>query len=73
MCTLLQFAGANVKVSRTDFESVALTYPCSVESHMRVWKRGRDTMAHSSDLLDVRIKIKGKKGKERVNSNAFYK
>ena len=73
VCTLLQSAGANMKVSRTDFESVALTYACSVKSIMRVWKRGRDTMARSSDLLDVRSTIKGKKGKERIDSCAVIK
>ena len=73
MCTLLQSAGANMKVSRTDFESVALTYACSVKSMMRVWKRGRDTMAHSSDLLDVRSKIKIKKGKKMIDSYAVHK
>ena len=73
MCTILQCAGANMKVSRTDIESVALTYACSKTSIMRAWKRGRDTMARSSDRLDVRSKIKDKKGKERINSYAVHK
>ena len=72
MCTLLQPTGANMKISRTDFESVALTCACSVKSIMTVWKRGRDTMSHSSDLLDVRSKFMCKKGKERIDSYAVH-
>lgn len=73
MCTLLQCAGGSAKVSRADIESVALAYACSPKTIMRVWKRGRDTMARSPDLLDVRSKIKGKKGKERIDAGAVQK
>ena len=73
MCTLLQSAGSNLKVSRTDFELVALTYACSLNSIMKVWKRGRDTIAYSPDLLKGKSKIKGKKSKEKIDSYAVYK
>ena len=72
MCTLLQSAGANMKVIRTDFKSVAQTYACSVKIIIGVWKRGRDTMTQS-DLLDVISKRKGKKDKYRIKTYAVHK
>nr|CCA27376.1 AlNc14C519G12026 [Albugo laibachii Nc14] len=73
MCTHIQCAGGSAKVSRTDIESVALAYACSPKTIMRVWKRGRDTMDISSDLLDVQSRIEGKKGKERIDIGVVQK
>lgn len=73
MCTLLQYAGGSAKVGRTDIESLAQAYACSPKTIMRIWRRGRDTMARSPDLLDVQSKIMGKKGKERIDAGNVQK